>query len=192
MWSCKNNKLPVPSVRKSAEIALIMPRSRVRVPLSPPFQRGSSPSTSVTIYTDGECQGSCRLIQAAAWISACPRRIQDDESDRRPVASDTTPALRICSASALIGLVTLGEDAEFTAMAFVEGHEADCAVPMFAVIPADEAFHPSPRGMSVGEWQPRVCPFGRPALTRAAGLRLVDRAQNDLSLGSSVSSSSLL
>lgn len=66
------------------------------------------------------------------------RRIEKHESDRRPVTSATTPALRIRSASALIEFVTPGEDVVFAAaMAFIRCYEADRAVSMLAVIPAD-------------------------------------------------------
>jgi hypothetical protein len=81
-----------------------------------------------------------------------PRRVEEHESDRRPVASGTAPALGIRSASALIELVTPREDAVFAAtMTFVGCHEADSAMSMFAVIPADEALDPSPSGRTVGE-----------------------------------------
>lgn len=103
-----------------------------------------APSVSVNV-------SSCRLY---IW----PKRIEDHEPYRRPVACGSAPALGICSASALIELVTFREDVVFTAtMALIGRHEPDCAVPMFPVVPTDEPFHPSLGGLSVGERQPRVC-----------------------------------
>jgi hypothetical protein len=62
------------------------------------------------------------------------------------------------AASALIELVTPSEDAVFAAtMAFIGRHEADRTVPMFPVIPADEALDPSPSSLTVRERQSRVC-----------------------------------
>jgi len=78
-------------------------------------------------------------------LQVCPRRIEDDEPDWSAVASGTSPGFWVRSPSALVESMARGQDIVFAAaMAFIGCHEADRAVSMFVVIPADEA--PTHRG----------------------------------------------
>jgi len=85
-------------------------------------------------------------------------RIKHDGVDGRPVASSTGPTLRLPRARSLVERTSLREDATFAAeVTFVGGDEADRAVAVLGVVPADEFTNPSPRAVNVGEGARRIC-----------------------------------